>query len=164
MPRYEFLCRGCGYHNLVWRESEDCSWALCPDCEKTMERFYTRMGMPGTQSSRIDNQEFNNGRGVYDRGLGEVVTSRKHRREIMERKGLHELSKYDRDLVNKEHVPHPMSHSEAMDQYEKAVARVKSGEWKEGLSGERIQEIESGDHRREEIDETKTSKVDPGPE
>jgi len=162
MPRYEFLCRQCGHHGLVWREIEERTTAPCPDCYAEMGRYYTRMGLPSTQSPAVDNREFNNGGGVYDMGLGEVVTSRKHRREIMERKGLHELSKYDKDLVNKERTPTPMSDSDAMDQYEKTVARVKSGEWKEGLSGERIQEIESGEHRREEIDETKTSKVDPG--
>ena len=62
----------------------------------------------------------------------------------MERKGLHEVSKYDKDSFTKEREHQPMTDAEAADQYDKAVGMVKSGEWKAGLSEERVQEIESG--------------------
>ncbi len=143
MPRYEYKC-GCGWHGLLIRPLEECAATGCPACGQVMPRTYTAMGMPYTQSPLIDNREFNNGLGVFDRGLGEVVMSRKHRREIMERKGLQEVSKYDRDVLLKDPEIKPPSAQEATAQFDEAVAMTNSGEWKKGLSEKRIQEIEGG--------------------
>ena len=118
--------------------------AICPSCGEDMSRHYSPLGMPNTQSASIDNKFFNNGAGEYDPGLGEVIRSRRHREEVMERKGLHEVSKYDKDLFTKEREIVPQTTAEMKDQVERAEAMVKSGEWKEGLSEKRVQEIENG--------------------
>ena len=123
--------------------------AICPSCGEDMSRHYSPLGMPNTQSPSIDNKYFNNGMGEYDPGLGEVIRSRKHREEVMERKGLHEVSKYDRDSFLKEPGIKPPSDEQMLNQVEEAEAMVKSGEWKKGLSEERVQEIESGDKKGE---------------
>tara|TARA_R110002020_G_scaffold403374_1_gene613521 strand:- start:4556 stop:4876 length:321 start_codon:yes stop_codon:yes gene_type:complete len=105
--------------------------------------------MPNTQSPAIDNKFFNNGAGEYDPGLGEVIRSRRHRQEVMERKGLHEVSKNDRDSFLREPEIKPSSDRQMINQVEEAEAMVKSGEWKKGLSEKRIQEIESGNKKGE---------------
>jgi hypothetical protein len=81
--------------------------------------------------------------GVYDKGLGEVVCSRKHRREIMKRKGLHEVSKYDKDEFTKDPTITPPTYKEKVDQFDEAVNMVKTGEWKKGLTGRQVQEVEN---------------------
>ena len=144
MPRYEFKCDACDWHGLLWKSMNHYNRALCPSCGKDVSRNYSNMGMPSTQSSAIDNKFFNNGLGEYDPGLGEVIRSRRHRQEVMERKGLHEVSKYDKDLFTKERELIPQTNEEMKDQVERAEAMVKSGEWKEGLSEKRVQEIENG--------------------
>jgi putative FmdB family regulatory protein len=144
MPRYEFKCPACDWHGLLWKSMNHCNRALCPSCGEDVSRNYSNMGMPSTQSPAIDNKFFNNGAGEYDPGLGEVIRSRRHREEVMERKGLHEVSKYDKDLFTKEREIVPQTTAEMKDQVERAEAMVKSGEWKEGLSEKRVQEIENG--------------------
>ena len=144
MPRYEFRCPACDWHGLLWKSMNHCNFALCPSCGEDMSRHYSPLGMPNTQLSSVDNKYFNNGGGEYDPGLGEVIYSRRHRQEVMEKKGLHEVSKYDKDSFTTPREPTPMTDAEAMDQYDKAVGMVKSGEWKNGLSEQRVQEIEQG--------------------
>jgi len=144
MPRYEYKCKKCGWHGLLWKTMEQRNDASCPECKSEVGRMFTKMGMPNTQIPAVDNQGFNNGQGVYDEGLGELITSRKHRRKVMEEKGLHEVSKYDRDLFTKEREHNPMPYEQAKNQFEEAESMVKSGEWKAGLSEKRIKEIESG--------------------
>lgn len=117
--------------------------AFCPDCKSVVERMFTMLGMPNTQIPAVDNHEFNNGQGVFDNGLGELITSRKHRREVMEKKGLHEVSKGDRDLFTKEREHKPMPYEQAKNQFEEAEAMVGNGKWKEGLSEQRVKEIEN---------------------
>ena len=144
MPRYEYKCEKCKWHGLLWKTMEQRNDAFCPDCRSGMGRIYTKMGMPNTQIPSVDNHIFNNGQGVMDDGLGEVITSRRHRRKVMEEKGLHEVSKYDRDLFLKERDHKPMPYEQAKNQFEEAEGMAKSGEWKAGLSEKRIKEIESG--------------------
>ena len=124
-----------------------CNRALCPSCGEDVSRNYSKMGMPNTQSSYLDNHNFNNGAGAFDEGLGEVIHSRRHREEVMEKKGLHEVSKNDRDLFLQEPTRKPISEEKARDQFEEAEAMVATGAWKEGLSEKRVQEIESGKSR-----------------
>jgi putative FmdB family regulatory protein len=144
MPRYEFRCPACDWHGLLWKSMNHRNKAICPTCGEDMSRHYSPLGMPNTQMASIDNKDFNNGQGVYDDGLGEVIHSRRHRQEVMERKGLHEVSKYDRDSFTKDREHTPMPFEQAKNQFEEAEAMVKSGEWKEGLSEKRVHEIESG--------------------
>jgi len=144
MPRYEYKCDKCEWHGLLWRTMEQRNSAFCPDCRSEVGRMFTMMGMPNTQIPAVDNHEFNNGQGVFDDGLGELITSRKHRREVMEKKGLHEVSKEDRDLFTKEREHKPMPYEQAKNQFEEAEAMVSNGKWKEGLSEKRVKEIESG--------------------
>jgi len=144
MPRYEYKCDECEWHGLLWRTMEQRNDAICPKCRSEVGRIFTTMGMPNTQIPAVDNHEFNNGKGVFDDGLGELITSRKHRREVMEKKGLHEVSKEDRDLFTKEREHKPMSYEQAKNQFEEAEAMVSNGKWKEGLSEKRVKEIESG--------------------
>ena len=68
----------------------------------------------------------------------------------MEKKGLHEVSKYDRDLFLKERDHKPMPYEQAKNQFEEAEGMAKSGEWKAGLSEKRIKEIESGSQTKTE--------------
>ena len=150
MPRYEYKCEKCKWHGLLWRTMKQRNDACCPECLSGMGRIYTKMGMPNTQIPAVDNHGFNNGQGVMDDGLGEVITSRRHRREVMEKKGLHEVSKYDRDLFLKERVHKPMPYEQAKNQFEEAEGMAKSGEWKAGLSEKRIKEIESGSQTKAE--------------
>lgn len=144
MPRYEYKCGECKWHGLLWRPMDQRNDAFCPDCGAGMGRTYTKIGMPNTQSPVVDNRFFNNGRGEYDPGLGEVIHSRKHRQEVMEAKGLHEVSKYDKDLFLKDREIVPQTTEEIIDQVEKAEGMVQSGEWKAGLPEKRVQEIENG--------------------
>jgi putative FmdB family regulatory protein len=143
MPRYEFKCHSCDWHGLLWKSMNHCNRALCPSCGVDVSRNYSSMGMPSTQSSTIDNQYFNNGQGGFDRGLGEVVYSREHRRQIMERKGLHEVSKYDKEDFLGERKIKPPTEKEMSDQYDEAVNMVKTGEWKKGLTEKQVQEVEN---------------------
>jgi len=149
MPRYEFKCPACDWHGLLWKSMNHCNRALCPSCGEDVSRNYSSLGMPNTQSPAIDNKFFNNGAGEYDPGLGEVIRSRRHRQEVMERKGLHEVSKNDRDSFLREPEIKPSSDRQMINQVEEAEAMVKSGEWKKGLSEKRIQEIESGNKKGE---------------
>ena len=125
MPRYEFECSSCGWHGLLKRPMSHCGEADCPDCKEAMERTFTTLSLPNAQSPKVDNHDFNNGMGAYDRGLGEVVYSRKHRRQIMKQKGL------------------PPTDKEKVDQFDEAVNMVKTGEWKKGLTGRQVQEVEN---------------------
>jgi len=113
MPRYEYKCEKCKWHGLLWKTMAQRNDALCPDCRSGMGRMFTKMGMPNTQIPSVDNHIFNNGQGVMDDGLGEIITSRRHRRKVMEEKGLHEVSKYDRELFLKERVHEPMPYEQA---------------------------------------------------
>ena len=149
MPRYEYKCGECKWHGLLWRPMDQRNDAFCPDCRSGMGRIYTKIGIPNTQIPSVDNHDFNNGQGVMDDGLGEVITSRRHRQEVMEKKGLHEVSKYDRDLFLKERDHKPMPYEQAKNQFEEAEGMAKSGEWKAGLSEKRIKEIESGSQTSE---------------
>ena len=143
MPRYEYKCDKCEWHGLLWKPMEQRNDAICPECRSELGRMFTTMGMPNTQIPAVDNH------GVYDDGLGELITSRKHRREVMEKKGLHEVSKGDRALFTKEREHNPMPYEQAKNQFEEAESMVKSGEWKAGLSEKRIKEIESGSQTSE---------------
>jgi len=144
MPRYEYKCKGCTWHGLLWKAMDQRDDAHCPKCSRVVARNYGVMGLPNTQSPVVDNRFFNNGRGEYDPGLGEVIHSRKHRQEVMEAKGLHEVSKYDKDLFLKDREIVPQTTAEIIDQVEKAEGMVQSGEWKAGLPEKRVQEIENG--------------------
>ena len=144
MPRYEYKCKECDWHGLLWKPMDQRSHAHCPDCKNLLDRNYSMLGMPNTQSSVVDNKYFNNGMGEYDPGLGEVIRSRRHRQEVMEAKGLHEVSKYDKDLFTKDREIIPQTTAEMKDQVERAEGMVQSGEWKDGLSEKRVQEIENG--------------------
>jgi len=143
MPRYEFECSICGWHGLLKRPMSHSDEAYCPDCKETMERVFTPLGLPYTQIPKVDNHDFNNGQGVYDRGLGEVVYSRQHRRQIMKRKGLHEVSKYDKDEFTRDPTIKPPTDKEKVDQFDEAINMVKTGEWKKGLTGRQVQEVEN---------------------
>ena len=143
MPTYEFECNTCGWHGLLKRPMSHCGEGYCPDCKEAVERTFTILSLPNAQSPKIDNHDFNHGLGVYDKGLGEVVCSRKHRREIMKRKGLHEVSKYDRDEFTKDPTITPPTYKEKVDQFDEAVNMVKTGEWKKGLTGRQVQEVEN---------------------
>jgi len=144
MPRYEYKCKGCTWHGLLWKAMNQRDDAHCPKCSRVVARNYGVMGLPNTQNPVVDNRFFNNGRGEYDPGLGEVIHSRKHRQEVMEAKGLHEVSKYDKDLFLKDREIVPQTTAEIKDQVEKAEGMVQSGEWKAGLPEKRVQEIENG--------------------
>jgi len=143
MPTYEFECNTCGWHGLLKRPMSHCGEGYCPDCKEAVERTFTILSLPNAQSPKIDNHDFNHGLGVYDKGLGEVVCSRKHRREIMKRKGLHEVSKYDKDEFTKDPTITPPTYKEKVDQFDEAVNMVKTGEWKKGLTGRQVQEVEN---------------------
>ena len=54
------------------------------------------------------------------------------------------MSKYDKDLFTKEKEIVPQTTEEMKDQVERAEGMVQSGEWKDGLSEKRVQEIENG--------------------
>lgn len=144
MPRYEYTCKKCEWHGLLWKPMKERNNASCPLCRSTIERTYTVMGLHNTQSPAMDNHGYNNGQGVYDKGLGEVIRSRRHRQEVMDKKGLHEVSSRDKDLFTKEWEHKPMTTNEARNQFEEAESMVSSGEWKKGLTEKRISEVESG--------------------
>ena len=144
MPRYEYKCKKCEWHGLLWKAMDQRDNAHCPKCSCVVARNYSVMGLPNTQSPVVDNKYFNNGMGEYDPGLGEVIRSRGHRQEVMEAKGLHEVSKYDKDLFTKDREIIPQTTAEMKDQVERAEGMVQSGEWKDGLSEKRVQEIENG--------------------
>ena len=127
-----------------------CGEGYCPDCKEAVERTFTILSLPNAQSPKIDNHDFNHGLGVYDKGLGEVVCSRKHRREIMKRKGLHEVSKYDRDEFTKDPTITPPTYKEKVDQFDEAVNMVKTGEWKKGLTGSQMRRMEESKVPKEE--------------
>jgi len=144
MPRYEYKCKECKWHGLLWKAMDHRGTARCPECSGVVERAYSVMGLPNTQSPVIDNHFFNNGMGEYDPGLGEIIHSRKHRQEVMDAKGLHEVSKNDKHLFTKDREIVPQTTAEIKDQVEKAEGMVQSGEWKAGLPEKRVQEIENG--------------------
>ena len=81
-------------------------------------------------SPRIDNHIFNNGHGLYDEGLGEVIFSRKHRRQVMKDKNLEEIGSSDRDEVLKDFEVKAEDGDVIKDRLDKAEAMVKSGEAK----------------------------------
>ena len=66
----------------------------------------------------------------------------------MDKKGLHEVSKYDKDLFTKEWEHKPMTTKEAKNQFEEAESMVSTGEWKKGLTEKRVAEVESDRKKR----------------
>tara|TARA_R110000751_G_scaffold80011_2_gene161295 strand:- start:4404 stop:4802 length:399 start_codon:yes stop_codon:yes gene_type:complete len=107
---------------------------LCSECGLEMKVSYLRWSTVRIPSSAITNEIFNNGQGEYDEGLGKVIFSRKHRREVMAEKGLVEVDKHDRDDLNKDFELKEEDGYVIADRLEKAEAMVRSGE-AAGLTG-----------------------------
>lgn len=83
MPRYEYVCENCGIR--VERYSsvdERVPQTFCPSCRLvTAHRDFSGVNFDCDRA--VDGP-------YYNRGLGMVVNSKKHRRQIMKEKGLEE--------------------------------------------------------------------------
>ena len=102
----------------------------CAICGLEMKVSFARWKSLNSPSPRIDNHIFNNGHGLYDEGLGEVIFSRKHRRQVMKDKNLEEIGSSDRDEVLKDFEVKAEDGDVIKDRLDKAEAMVKSGESK----------------------------------
>ena len=84
MPLYDFICEGCGIIEADVYQAADETHALnCSECGKPMGRIF---GVPA-----IKTESGGSGRRSllgFDPGLGCVVRSEAHRKEIMARRGL----------------------------------------------------------------------------
>lgn len=92
MALYELECDFCGLrsdHMMGMNDSLD-NWVECPHCNgqicRRLHRIYDVPLIQGETVAGGCSYE------RYDEGLGEYVTSKKHRQELMDRKGLCEYA------------------------------------------------------------------------
>lgn len=80
MPLYEYECQMCSTAFDAMRSMEHRETAQCPSCKRMASQMIT---FPKTIDCILEP--------VYDEGLGQMITSSKHRKEVMRSKGIEEL-------------------------------------------------------------------------
>lgn len=128
MPTYAYKC--CDYEAVVYKVPIAERVKKCPACGKAMHHLITREHAAKVQSPRLDNQMYNNGQGMFDKGLGVRVTSRAHHEKIMREKGVavYKGSFDDVMIAQEPKEPKPMALEKVKDIFDESVARVKRGE------------------------------------
>ena len=93
MPNYVGECGSCGKIGEFYFGSGDRKRCHCPSCGDTFDLDGNRRyDLEGLQIAGDTVAGGANLSGYYDEGLGEYVMGRKHRRRLMDEKGLQEYS------------------------------------------------------------------------
>lgn len=130
MPSYVGECGSCGKVSEFYFGSGDRKKCSCPECGSRFDldgnRRYDLEGLQISGDTCSNSHDFSG----YDEGLGEYVTSRSHRKRIMDEKGLVEYSpdptmKHHRDearYIRANAVPGDPSAAAAVRNEHKAAA------------------------------------------
>lgn len=132
MPIYAYRHVGCGW-NAVIRDVSVADRVLnaCPQCHENTELrpLLNREHSPFVMLPAVTNQQYNNGMGRYDPGLGKWIGSRKEHRDEMKRQGVTEYTGSYEDFMDvQKREPAGISMETVKDAYEEATARVNRGE------------------------------------
>lgn len=95
MPTYLYRCTRCGVKSEIVKSMHDSSREeICGECNITLDRVYTSFQILG---AKVQDAEFNT-------GLGCVVKSTRHRKELAERRGLIEIGNETPETSHREIV------------------------------------------------------------
>jgi len=124
MPRHDYVC-ACGERREVFY-LRDKPQVVCA-CGEEMSLSFATWETVRTQSAYVDNHYYNNGQGEWDEGLGAHVRSRGHRREIMARKGVAEVTDFDKDEFLKRPEYKAPDMDSMVESLEKAAFDLRNG-------------------------------------
>jgi len=128
MPTYAYQC--CDYEAVLYKVPISERVKTCPTCGNEMHHLINKEHAAKVQSPRLDNQMYGNGQGMFDKGLGKVITSRAHHEKIMREKGVavYKGSFDDVMIAQEPKEPKPVPLEKIKDYFDESVNRVRNGE------------------------------------